>query len=186
MFTIPGIRVHDALEWMFTFGWNLRSRCPGIRTVMSSMDKLNGPDTSENHDLLTKILRDDWGFKGYVMTDWEGGDDVVAQMKAGNDILMAGSPDQSKAIVNAVKEGNLDETVLDRNAERILNKLIETLRFKGYEYTNKPDLEGHARLARQAATEGMILLKNENKHSLWLRISRRLLHSGKLPMKLLP
>ena len=131
--------------------------------VMSSMDKLNGPDTSENYDLLTKILRDDWGFEGYVMTDWEGGDDVVAQMEAGNDILMAGRPEQSEDIVNAVKEGNLDETVLDKNAERILNILLETPRFKGYDYTNKPDLEGHARLARQAATEGMVLLKNENK-----------------------
>ena len=130
-------------------------------TVMSSYNYINGIYASENHDLSTKILRNDWGFKGYVMTDWFGGKDPVGQMSAGNDLLMPGTPGQVKAIIQAVQEGKLDVKVLDLNVERILNVVLMGPRFRGYKYSNKPDLKGHAQVTRQAATEGMVLLKNE-------------------------
>jgi beta-glucosidase len=116
--------------------------------------------TSESRDLLTKILRDDWGFKGFVMSDWFGGKDAVAQMKAGNDLLMPGTADQAQTILKAVREKKLDEGALDRNIERMLNVLLRNPRFKGYKYSNQPDLKTHAVLAREAAADGMVLLKN--------------------------
>ena len=130
-------------------------------TVMSSYNLINGIHASENPDLLTKVLREDWEFKGFVMTDWFGGIDAVAQMKAGNDLLMPGSPDQAKAIIKAVRENKLDKAVLDRNIERILSILVQSPRFKGYKYSNKPDLASHAKISREAAAEGMVLLKND-------------------------
>lgn len=131
-------------------------------TVMSSYNLINGTMASESGDLLTKVLRNDWGFKGLVMTDWFGGVNPVAQMIAGNDLLMPGTPQQAKAILSAVNEGKLDVAVLDRNIERILNVMLETPRFKGYKYSNSPDLKAHAKVTRQAASEGMVLLKNDN------------------------
>ncbi len=131
-------------------------------TVMSSYNFINGTYASENEDLLTSVLRDDWGYKGMVMTDWYGGKDAVAQMKAGNDMLQPGMDRQYEAIVNAVNDGSLDEAVLDRNVKRILEMILKTPRFKGYEYSDKPDLEAHAAVTRQSATEGMVLLKNDS------------------------
>ena len=131
-------------------------------TVMSSYNYINGTYTSESYELLTKILRKEWGFKGLVMTDWFGGKDPVAQMKAGNDLLMPGTSLQTKTIIDAVKSGALDEKILNENAERVLNYILESPSYKGYKNSDKPDLVQHANLSRAAATEGMILLRNNN------------------------
>jgi beta-glucosidase len=130
-------------------------------TVMSAYNKINGTYASESHDLLEKVLRDDWGFEGLVMTDWFGGKDAVAQMKAGNDLLMPGVPQQKKALLEAIESGQLDMDILDRNVARLLKIILRSPVYHKYAYSDQPDLKAHAQIARAAAAEGIVLLKNE-------------------------
>ncbi len=149
-----------ALREIYLKGFEIAVKESQPWTVMSSYNKINGTYTSESYDLLTKVLRDDWGFEGYVMTDWGGGSNVIEQMKAGNDMIQPGHPTLIAEIVNAVKEGTLDETILDKNVERILNIMMKTPRYNSYQPSNTPNLEMHSSIARQAAAQGMVLLEN--------------------------
>lgn len=131
-------------------------------TVMSSYNRLNGIYTSENGELLTDLLRHEWGFKGLVMSDWFGGKNAVLQMQAGNDMLQPGTEKQYNDIISAVKRGELDERIIDRNVSNVLGTIIRTPHFKKYAYSNRPNLKSHAEIARQAGQEGMVLLENRN------------------------
>jgi len=131
-------------------------------TVMSSYNKINGTYAQQSHDLLTGILRDEWGFDGIVMTDWGNKAGTVNAVKAGNDLMEPGSTSETERVINAVNDGSLDIADLDRNVKRMLEYIVKTPKFKGYKFSNKPDLAGHAELVRTAATEGMVLLKNNS------------------------
>jgi beta-glucosidase len=129
-------------------------------TIMTSYNKLNGPYAVQNHELLTTIVRDEWGWKGMYVSDWNAGDDAVAAMLAGNDMLQPGQDKQYQAILEAVKSGKLPMEVLDANVKRILEYVVKTHNFKGYKYNNAPDLKAHAQVVREVGADGIVLLKN--------------------------
>lgn len=129
-------------------------------TIMSSYNKINGTYTQQSHDLLTGFLRDEWGYQGIVMTDWGNKAGTVNAVHAGNDLMEPGAASETQRIVEAVNNGTLDVADLDRNVRRMLEYIVKTPNFKGYKYSNKPDLDGHAKMVREAAAEGMVLLKN--------------------------
>ena len=129
-------------------------------TVMCSYNKINGTYASENPWLLTEVLRDEWGFKGYVMSDWGAVNERVPGLKAGLDLEMPASGGMTdREIVAAVKDGSLDESVLDQAVERILR-----ITFTWLDNREKQNLtlEADHETARRIAEESMVLLKNEN------------------------
>lgn len=130
-------------------------------TIMSSYNKVNGTYVAERKDLLTDILRGDWKYQGVVMTDWFGGDNAPAMIAAGNDLLEPGTKKQWKTLRKAAKNGTLSEKEINTSVRRILNLIVQSNKMKGYHYSNNPDLDDHAKITRQSATEGMVLLKNE-------------------------
>ncbi len=130
-------------------------------SIMSSYNQVNGTTVSENKPLLTEVLRDEWGFDGVVMTDWFGGYQSVEQMKAGNELLMPGVKERTDEIRAAVESGDLDVAVLDRNVRIILDVVFRTLSANDHEPSDNPDLAASAQKARQAAAEGVVLLKND-------------------------
>ena len=98
------------------------------KTVMCSYNKINGTYASDNEWLLTKVLRDDWGFEGFVMTDWGAVSDRVQGVRAGLELEMPGDTASNDAkIVAAVKDGSLDEKLVDQAAERILKVVYDYL-----------------------------------------------------------
>jgi beta-glucosidase len=127
-------------------------------TVMCAYNKLNGIYCAENHRLLVDILKDEWGFEGFVVSDWGAVHDRVASLKGGLDLEMPGPKEQRvKAVVEAIHSGALDESVLDESVRRILGIVFKAAEMaKGGSF----DTAMHHALARRIAAEGMVLLKN--------------------------
>ena len=151
-----------ALREIYLKGFEITVKEADPWTIMSSYNLINGVPASENKDLLTTVLRDEWGYKGMVMTDWFGGRHPEQQVWAGNDLLEPGTMEQYNKIVEGVRNGTISEADLDRNVKHILNFVMRTPRFRGETFSNKPDLEAHALKTRESALEGMVLLKNDN------------------------
>ena len=128
-------------------------------TVMCSYNKVNGAFASEHHALLTEILKDEWGFKGLVVSDWGAVRDRVAALRGGLDWEMPGPQARRvHAVVAAVRSGELAETTLDESVRRILRIVFMAQETpKGGAF----DVDAHHSLARKIAAEGMVLLKND-------------------------
>ena len=139
-------------------------------TFMCSYNQINGTFASENKWLLTDVLRGEWGFKGYVMSDWGAVNDRVKGLEAGLELEMpASGGDNDAMIVKAVKDGALEEKILDQAVERILRIIFEYADHrKPQEFTMEKDHEE----AQHIAEESMVLLKNEN-HILPLKTSEK-------------
>ena len=152
-----------AARELYLRGFEIAVRESNPWTIMASYNKINGEFSMGNHDLLTKILRDDWGFKGIVMTDWIGireGLPTTREVQAGNDLMEPGQPAQTKEIVEGVKSGKLDIKDVDCNVRRMLEYIVKTPSFHKYPATNSPDFKAHSAITRQSAAEGIVLLKN--------------------------
>ena len=129
-------------------------------TVMCSYNRINGTYAAENKQLLTDILRDEWGFDGYVVSDWGAVNDRVEGVKAGLDLEMPASHGVNDAlIVKAVREGRLDEAVLDKAVERILNIVYRFV--ENRDETAVFDRDKDHEMARKVAEESIVLLKND-------------------------
>ena len=150
-----------AMREIYLRGFEIAVRESNPWTVMSSYNKINGIFAQESHELLTDILRTDWGFKGMVMTDWTGLRNTAAQVHAGNDLMMPGYDSQVEDILNKVKAGKLSVDDVDICVRRILELCTLSPKMQDFKASNTPDLKAHAAITRQSAAEGIVLLQNK-------------------------
>lgn len=132
------------------------------KTVMSSYNMLNGAYTNENIHLMREILRDEWNYDGVVVTDWGGSNDRVAGLVAGNELEMPTTAGETnEEIIAAIQSGKIKEEVLDENADRLLDLIFTTEEVFNKPYKSEFDVHEHHQVAREAAEESIVLLKNE-------------------------
>ena len=167
-----------ALREIYLRAFEIMIRESNPWTIMTSYNKLNGPYAVQNRELLTTIVRDEWGWKGMYVSDWGGGDNAVAAMQAGNDMLQPGSEMQYQSILAAVNNGQLSVEVLNANVKRILEYIVKTHNFKKAAGCCQKDgdgckkadccelvcpaesLKAHAQVVREVGADGIVLLKN--------------------------
>ncbi len=148
---------------LYTTGFEIAVKEGKARSIMSSYNEINGVYANEDSHLLQEILVDEWGFDGYVVSDWGGSNDHALGVKNGSHLEMPGTGNSGvHDIVSAVKKGTLPEEILDRRLDELLKVIFATHeateKAKGSSY----DVEGHHQLARKAAQESIVLLKNDD------------------------
>jgi len=160
---VDAIVSQRALREIYLKGFEMTVKEAKPWAVMNSYNKINGTYATENKELLRSVLREDFGFKGFTMTDWETGErDRAKQMNAGTNLLMPGTATTAQQIIDAVQSGALNEKVLDRNVKELLRVIVKTSSLKGEQPSNNPDLNENAKVVRKAAGNAMVLLKNKS------------------------
>ncbi len=147
---------------LYTTGFEIAIKEGRSKSIMSSYNEINGVYANENSHLLQEILVDEWGFDGYVVSDWGGSNDHALGVKNGSHLEMPGTGNSGvHDIVSAVEAGILPEEILDQRLDELLKVIFATHaateKAKGTSY----DVEAHHKLARKAAEESIVLLKNE-------------------------
>ena len=148
-----------ALREIYLTGFEIAVKESNPYSIMTSYNKLNGQYTNENKHLLCDILRDEWKYNNFIVTDWGGSNDRVSGLKCTNALEMpTNNGETDLEIVNAVKNGSLDEKVLDERVGEILDIISKTkINDKG-----SFDIDKHHDIARRCAEESIVLLKNDN------------------------
>ena len=148
---------------IYTTGFEIAVKEGKSKSIMSSYNEVNGVYANENRHMLQEILVDEWGFDGYVVSDWGGSNDHALGVMNGSHLEMPGTGKSGmRDIVRAVKDGTLPEEVLDQRLDELLNVVFATHQATVDGKGKKFDVEGHHALARKAAEESVVLLKNSN------------------------
>ena len=151
-----------ALREIYLRGFEIAVKESHPWSIMTSYNKLNGYYTPENPELLRTIVRDEWGFDGVFMTDWDGLGNGVDKLRGGSNLLMSGSNTERADLKAALKSKSVDESDLDKSVAYVLKFKMKTPRGRGYKPSLKFDKIGHDSLARESAGEAIVLLKNRD------------------------
>ncbi len=152
------------LREIYLAGFEIAVKESKPRSIMSSYNRVNGVYANENEHLLQKILRDEWGFDGFVVSDWGASNDHTAGVAAGSHLEMPTTGgDSDEELLRAVKSGKLDERLLDQRVEELLSAILPLREAVDKAKGKKFDIEKHHAMAREAAEQSIVLLKNENR-----------------------
>ncbi|MDI9469923.1 MAG: glycoside hydrolase family 3 C-terminal domain-containing protein [Bacillota bacterium] len=158
-FNSDSILDERTLRELYLTAFEIAVKEAGPATVMCAYPKLNGSHCSDNHRLLTRILREEWGFEGFVVTDWGGMNDRIEAFRAGCDLAMpGGSTYMEEQVARAVRSGKLPESAVDASATCILKQVFRVT--QTLEGSHSCDYDEHHELARRVAEEGAVLLEN--------------------------
>ena len=174
-----------ALREIYLRGFEIAVKESHPKAIMSTYNMVNGHYTAENPELLLDIVRDEWGFEGLHITDFDGYGNAVAKVRGGTNLLMSGNEQEVSELKDALKAKTLDESTLDDSLVYCLKLKLDSPRAKGHVPTSDPDLEAHAAVALQAAEEGVVLLENKDS-ALPLTEEKTLAVFGKTAYDLIP
>jgi beta-glucosidase len=163
-----------ALREIYLPGFKAAIQQAGANTIMGSYNKFRGQWASQNYYLLTQVLKNEWGFKGIVMSDWNAIHNTLQalwsgmDLEMGTDLHMLPNPDYSKfwmgdTVIALVKAGKFPEYLLDEKVKRILYVMYKTKMIDGARKKGEYNTKEHQQIAAKIAEEGIVLLKNQNK-----------------------
>ena len=148
---------------IYTTGFEIAVKEGKAKSIMSAYNEVNGIYANENKHMLQEILVDEWGFDGFVVSDWGGSNDHALGVKNGSHLEMPGTGKAGmNDIIRAVKNGDLEEDILDQRLDELMDVIFATHQATENAKGKQFDVEAHHNLARKAAEESIVLLKNED------------------------